>query len=270
MKIYSALLRQFSFFSMTVLLIAACGPSPVDKPMATKTILASAPATLTSIPDGVISPTVTSTITPLPTFTSTLTLTPTPTWTPSITPTPTFTFPTFKVIMQAHCRYGPAKAFLHAGDLYSGDSGFVRGRYFLSNWLYVKLDKLDYSCWVAPSVIEVTGDISTLRYTEYNLPGPSILYNPPATVTAIRSGDQVTINWSSVYMTVDDDRGYQLDLFVCQNGTYYWWPVSFPDQYTTTYTITDQAGCSQPSSGRIATVEKHGYSTWISFLWPPP
>ncbi|KAF0108884.1 MAG: hypothetical protein FD146_770 [Anaerolineaceae bacterium] len=258
-----------SLLLLTCLLLAACNAPRGEPPTTTSSPTAPAPtrtATLLPAP----TPTATLTFTPLPTFTPTDTFTPTPTLTPSVTPTPTFAFPTFKVVMQAHCRYGPAKAFLHAGDLYPGDTGVVWGRYHLSNWLYVRLDKLTYPCWVAPSVVEVTGNITTLRYREYSLPGPSALYNPPASVAATRSGDQVTITWNSVYMTVDDDRGYQLDLFVCQNGAYLWWPVSFPDQYATTYTVTDQAGCAEPSSGRIATVEKHGYTNWIGIPWPPP
>jgi hypothetical protein len=69
-------------------------------------------------------------------------------------------------------------------------------------------------------------------------------------------------------MTEDDDRGYQLDLFVCQNGSLVWWPVSFPTQYTSSYTVQDDPGCSQPSSGKLALVEKHGYSDWVTIRWP--
>jgi len=47
-----------------------------------------------------------------------------------------------------------------------------------------------------------------------------------------------------------------------------WWPVSFPDQYTTSYSVTDDAGCSQPSHGVIYTVEKHGYSQPEAIPWP--
>ena len=35
-------------------------------------------------------------------------------------------------------------------------------------------------------------------------------------------------------MTEDKDRGYFIDMFVCQTG-YIWWPVSFPNQYTTSH-----------------------------------
>ncbi|HZW04405.1 MAG TPA: hypothetical protein VFF68_10785 [Anaerolineaceae bacterium] len=44
--------------------------------------------------------------------------------------------------------------------------------------------------------------------------------------------------------------------------------MSFPDQYTTSYTVTDQAGCAAPSQGMILTVEKHGYSEPATIPWP--
>ncbi|MFH1906723.1 MAG: hypothetical protein ABIL11_04965 [Chloroflexota bacterium] len=58
-------------------------------------------------------------------------------------------------------------------------------------------------------------------------------------MTATRQGDQVSVTWSLVDMTLDDDRGYMLDVFVCQNGAYLWWPVALSDKYQTSYTFTD-------------------------------
>lgn len=172
--------------------------------------------------------------------------------------------------MQAHCRYGPSKAYLHAADLYSGDRGEVWGRFPYSNWLQVKFEKLTYPCWVSPSVIEISGDISGISYVKVDLVSiiPSVLYGPPTGVRASRSGSKVTISWNQVVMTLDDDRGYFIEAWVCQNGAYLWWTVSFPDQYTTTYTVQDDSGCSQPSRGEIRTVEKHGYTEAVKIPWP--
>ena len=33
-------------------------------------------------------------------------------------------------------------------------------------------------------------------------------------------------------------------------------------------TVTDQAGFADPSPGRIALAEKHGYSLWTEIPWP--
>lgn len=258
MPVYKIILMIFLF-------LAACAPSTEQQPTPT------APA-LTMTREA-------STITPEPTVTSTRTATsaPTVTRTPTlelsstVTATPTFAFPTVTVNKQAHCRYGPSVAYLHAGDLYPGDTGTVRGRYIYSNWLYIKFDKLNYFCWVAPSVVDVVGDVSTVAYKELNLQSiGSNMYGPPGNVTAIREGNNVTISWDKVAMTRDDDRGYLLELFVCQDTIYKWWTDSYPDQDSTSYTVKDEAGCAQPSSGKLYTVEKHGFSEPAIIPWPAP
>lgn len=224
-------------------------------------------ATLTHTPTNTYTPAYTDT--PTFTLTPTITDTPTITETPTITPTPTFSFPEVVVNTQAHCRYGPSKAYLHAADLYAGDKGTVRGRFRYSNWLYIKFDKLNYFCWVSPSVVDVSGDVTTVYYTEPNLQTiGSNQYGPPKNVNAIRNGNKVTITWNQMKMTKDKDRGYFIEAWVCQDGAYLWWTVSFPDQYTTSYTVKDEAGCAEPSRGEILTVEKHGYSEPSVIPWP--
>jgi len=246
MKVYGIILLIFLF-------VSSCAPS-TEEPI---TATATAASTKTS----------TGTLTLTPTETRT----PTPAFTPTITATPTFAFPTVTVNKQAHCRYGPSVAYLHAADLYPGDVGTVRGRYIYGNWLYIKFDKLNYFCWVAPSVVDVVGDVSTVAYKELNLQSiGSNMYGPPKNVAAVRDGNKVTISWEQVKMTLDDDRGYLLELFVCQDTIYMWWTDSYPDQYSTSYTIRDETGCAEPSSGKLYTVEKHGFSEPVNIPWPPP
>ena len=252
-----------------VLLATACAPSPEQQATLTATsITATAAAwTQTSSPTLTFTPTETFT----PTLTATITDTPTITPTFTVTATPTFAFPAVTVNKQAHCRYGPSVAYLHAADLYSGDVGSVRGRFIYSKWLYVKFDKLNYFCWVAPSVVDVVGDVSTVGYKELNLQSiGSNQYGPPHNVVAVRDGNKVTITWDQMVMTKDKDRGYLLELFVCQDGAYIWWTDSYPDQYSTSYTVKDEAGCASPSSGKLYTVEKHGFSEPAIIKWPAP
>src|SRR3989304_8223949 len=127
MKVYGIILLIFLF-------VSSCAPS-TEEPI---TATATAASTKTS----------TGTLTLTPTETRT----PTPAFTPTTTATPTFAFPTVTVNKQAHCRYGPSAAYLHAADLYPGDVGTVRRRAVYSQWLQIKFDKLNYICWVAPSV----------------------------------------------------------------------------------------------------------------------
>ena len=109
-----------------------------------------------------------------------------------------------------------------------------------------------------------------IYYTEPKLPGPSTLYKPPKNVKAVRNDNKVTISWDKVKMTKDDARGYFLDLFVCQDGAYLWWPISFEDQDKTSYTIKDEKGCPAPSGGQLYAVEKHGYTSPVEISWPQP
>jgi len=250
---------------MIFLFVSACAPATEEQVTPTNTNITATADILTETP--VITFTPAKTVTPAATFTPTIVLSPTA----AQTATPTFAFPTVTVNQQAHCRYGPSVAYLHAADLYPGDAGTVRGRYIYGNWLYIKFDKLNYFCWVAPSVVDVVGDISTVAYKELNLQSiGSNMYGPPKNVTAVRDGNKVTISWEQVKMTTDDDRGYLLELFVCQDTIYKWWTDSYPDQFTTSYTVTDEAGCAQPSSGKLYTVEKHGFSEPAIIPWPAP
>jgi len=264
-------MKQYRIILLVLLCLAACAPSPEQEATQTSTALTSIASswTDTPVPTFTLTPSLTPTFTE--TATSTITLTSTVTLTPTITATATFAFPTVTVNKQAHCRYGPSVAYLHAADLFAGDTGTVRGRFIYSNWLYVRFDKLNYSCWVAPSVVDVVGEISKINYTQLNLQSiGSNQYGPPNNVTAVRDGDTVTISWDQVEMTKDKDRGYLLELFVCQNTVYLWWTDSYPDQYTTSYSVKDEAGCAQPSSGLLYTVEKHGFSEPAVIPWPKP
>jgi hypothetical protein len=257
MKVYKIILLIFLF-------VSACGPSTEEQATPTP-IAVTATNPWTETPEATFTPI--ETLTPTVTFTPTIELSPTA----AQTVTPTFAFPTVAVNKQAHCRYGPSVAYLHAADLSPGDVGSVRGRYIYSNWLYIKFDKLNYFCWVAPSVVDVFGDVSTVAYKDLNLQSiGSNQYGPPSGVAAVRDGNQVTISWNQMHMTKDKDRGYLLELFVCQDTFYKWWTDSYPDQESTSYTVRDEAGCAQPSSGKLYTVEKHGFSEPAIIPWPTP
>jgi hypothetical protein len=285
-------------FAMTGLLLAgtlACRLSKVEPPpsstpavaqLPTLTLTVEPPAiqTHTSTPSAIpsLTPTSTATATPTksftPTFTPTFTQTPSPTVsrtstqtlsptvtnTPTITPTPTFAFPTVKVLMQANCRYGPGKAYLYAWGMYAGDTGVVWGRNEAGTWLWIQPDNIKYQCWISASVVEVTGDIFSVLVRAVTLPHTE-LYGPPTSVGAVRDGNNVIVSWSPVWMTEDDYVGYLIEATVCQGGQLVWMAVATTD---TTYTFTDEAGCSGPSSGKLYAVDKHGYTDPVTIPWP--
>jgi hypothetical protein len=166
--------------------------------------------------------------------------------------------------MQANCRYGPGTAYLYAWGMYTGDTGTVWGRNDSGTWLWIQPDNIKYQCWISASVVEIKGDIFTLRVAPVRLP-QSVLYGPPQGVTAVREGNSVIVSWQKVSMTEDDDRGYMIEANVCQNGNLVWMAVATMD---TTYTFTDETTCSQGSNGRLYTVEKHGYTAPVPIPWP--
>jgi hypothetical protein len=272
MKRTKQILRINGVILVFSIFLAACGP--IERFQKTRTAESqtktAAQWTVTATPT--ITATTTPTITPSPTVTQTLTETPTPTITNTltITPTPTRDLPDVIVnVNAAHCRYGPSKAFLHAADLYEGDHGVVDGIFAFSNWLYVKWDKLAYHCWVSPYVVDVDGDTSSLGYVNLQLQRVgSNMYGPAENVQATRRGDQVTITWDKKWMTEDDDRGYLIIAWVCQNGSYIWWTARIEKHTTTSYTVQDDNSCSHPSSGEIYVLEKHGFSEPVTIPWP--
>jgi hypothetical protein len=204
-------------------------------------------------------PTATVTSTPSETFTPTITATST------ITLTPTFDFPDGIVTeAQAFCRYGPGKAYLHAHGLYQGDHLLIHGRSASGTWLYVKPDDIAYHCWAAASVMEVTGDLRTVIVQPVRLPRTTFA-GPPPNVNARRDGDQVTVSWNRVPLSEDKNRGYLLEVNLCQDGAFFWTAVQ---TYETSYTFTDQPGCTGASGGKLYTAEKHGYSDPVDIPWP--
>jgi len=143
-------IRLYSILVL-ILFFPLTGCAQVKQIFATKT------PTPTHTPTKTYTPTPTLTYTP--TFTPTITLTPTQTLTPTITPTPTITltptfdFPKVTVKTQSHCRYGPATAYLHAGDFYPGDKGILWNRNYDGSWLWVSWEKQHWACWIAASLV---------------------------------------------------------------------------------------------------------------------
>jgi hypothetical protein len=220
----------------------------------------------------------TSTFTPSPTESPTLTQTPTPYDTPSETPTPTLTpsptatlTPTPDVpqgivnVAQAFCRYGPGTAYLFSHQLNENDHVVIDGRTFSGTWLWVQPDNLDRHCWSAASNFTLIGDPMEAPVVQHVLP-KSIFVNPPTGVEASRDGNEVTIDWDPAdYIPVEDRRGYLLELYVCQNGLYFWMALQTDN---TSIIIQDAQNCNQPSSGLLFIAEKHGYSDPVVIPWP--
>ena len=237
--------------------MASATAVPSETSMPTPT----ASATATVLPTATDAPTASETPTPAGPPTET----PRPSRTPSITPTPTFDPPEGRVLEQANCRYGPGAAYLYEWGLYPKNHVDILATNQTGDWYYIHPWFFLGDCWVRADLVEVlNGDVSQLR-PFYGILPFSELYKPPRTVSAVRNGDEVTISWSEVWMTEDDYRGYLIEAWLCVDGQLLFTPIAVDGLV---YTVHDEAGCLQPSSARVFTAEKHGYTEWRRVEWP--
>ena len=171
------------------------------------------------------------------------------------------------VLEQASCRYGPGAAYLFEWGLFAGDEAKIISRNSDYSWLYIKPNTYNNQCWIRADLIEVNGDITFLD--EYYSPLPQgYLYKPVHYVVAKRTINLVRIEWEQVWMTLDDDRGYLIEAWVCQDGKNIFLPINIFPYSRTSATILDEPGCLQRSRAKIYTVEKHGYLKPVWILWP--
>ena len=214
----------------------------------------------------------TSTITPSPTPTPQPTLTYTPTSTTTVTPLPTYVVLRGKVIVeQAVCHYGPGAPYLYKYAVIGGSNLEVISRVEAGDYLEVQAIGGDNPCWVNAKYMQVQGDLMNVKPVpadQVKLP-PSPYYAPPASVTATRQGDQVTVIWSPLVLHPGDDSEqtpYVLEAWLCHTGQIIFTPFG---AYQTTIKVADEPGCSQSSRARLLAAEKHGYTRPLEIPWPP-
>ena len=226
-----------------------------------------------------VTPRPTSAESPTPSSTPTETATPSSTPTPSTTPT--YAAPRIRVLMWSQCRYGPGVGYLYEYDLFEGNLMEVIGWQEIlawksdgvwepSIWLYVRALGGVNICWVNSNLVKVySGSIFDAPRFTARMPF-SELYRAPKAVEAWRDGNNVTVMWSSVWMTEDDYRGYLVEAWVCHGGQLYLAPVGYAgvNIANPAVIIPDEPGCSEPSNARLYAVEKHGYTQWIRVPWP--
>jgi hypothetical protein len=229
-------------------------------------------ASITTTPTVSAIPSFTRTPSPIPISTSTLTDTPKPTPTLTNTPIPTYQVLRGEVIADnVVCHYGPGADYLYKYGLVAGSHLDVIGRIEQGKYIEVQAIGGNNPCWVNPDWMKVNSDLANLRpvkVDETNLP-LSRRYKPPASVSAKRNGNSVTVMWAPVILRAGDDSGaapYLIEAWVCQAGQIKFSPTGWRQ---TSAVITDEAGCDAPSHARLYAVEKHGYTLWVEIPWPP-
>jgi len=236
----------------------------------------------TTVPDG---PTRTEIITPLPpatlpaTTTSTATATASPTEILVPTSTGTFTpIPTVGSLKAAvtadllSCRYGPGANYLFLYGLRKGANIVLIGRTNADNWHWAYVQGKN-KCWVNTQYLEIQGDWKALPVV---YPGLAKLpvspyYPPTAVLSAVRKGDEVTVEWLDIPLRAGDEEDermqhYVIEVWHCENGTLLFEALATNEL---SLSFTDQAGCSAPSHGRIFVQEKHGFAGPTEIPWPP-
>ena len=74
-------------------------------------------------------------------------------------------------------------------------------------------------------------------------------------------------------MTEDDYEGYLIEAWLCQDGSRSLHPSNIKPPLSENVDllviiVIDEPGCLVPSSARIYTAEKHGYTGFIMIPWP--
>ena len=243
-----------------LLLISACN-MPADA-IPTETIAPSLPAT--EMP----------TETPLPPATETLTPTETPIPTATFTPTaiPTYTTLRAEVLQRANCRYGPGAPYLYKYGLVVGSNMDVIGRLDDASWLELQAIGGNNPCWVKADLVDVKGDVFSVEpvYPDKAPLPVSPYYGPLSLKDVSRADDQVTITWYGQSLRAGDEEYtgaplYLVEVWACENGEFKFTPYGLSLEIIT---VTDEAGCDQPSHARLYFSEKHGYAGPVEVEFP--
>lgn len=250
-------------------LLAGCAAQAPRQSTPTASAAPSAAASSTPTASATASPTASAT--PSPTASATATPTEIPTETP--TPVPTYVKLRGRVIIeQAVCHYGPGKPYLYKYGVYEGNNLEVIRRVIGSNYVEIQAIGGNNPCWVRLDYLKLNGDWMSLEPVaadQVSLP-MSPYYGPPAWARAERHGDEVLVTWSGIEISPGKDSlqtPYIVEAWVCQGGQQVFIPAG---SWGYSVKIRDEAGCKEPSRGRLLAAEKHGYTTPLDIEWPQP
>lgn len=263
-----ATLRSAQAFTLLIVILTACAPalrpdqdsaSPSAPEVDSSPQAASLPATFTATPP----PTATLTPSPLP-----------PTETPTLTPIPTVESLKAKAgAEKIICRYGPGRNYLYLIAFNKNTPLRLIGRTEGKNdW--VLAENGDQDCWVDSTLLTIHdgADPATLSIVypgEFRLP-VSPYYGPTKVLTAERSGYEITVKWVEVIVSPGKYENeymfpYLVEIWFCKDGEIVFETLGarVPE-----ITFTDEAGCAEPSHGRVLIQEKHGYAAPAEIPWP--
>lgn len=256
-------------FTCILFLLTACAPALRPDQDSAST---SAPGPV-SAPEELI-PAETFSATPPPAETLTPSpIPPTETPIPTATSTPVESLKAKVTAEKIVCRYGPGKNYLYLIAFNVNTPIRLIGRAEGKNdWVLVENGTQD--CWVDSTLlaIENSASIESLRIVypgEYRIPR-SPYYAPTVVLAAERNGDEVKVKWAEVIVSPGKYEHefmfpYIVEVWYCKDGEIYFDTLGarVPE-----ITFTDEAGCAEPSRGRVFIQEKHGYAGPAEIPWP--
>lgn len=170
------------------------------------------------------------------------------------------------------CRYGPGANYLFLDALRTDTNLVLIGRTDGDNWKWVYVRGTANNCWVHADYLQITGDRLSLPIV---YPGSAKLpvspyYQPTAVLSATRAQGTVEVTWMDVPLRAGDEEDermqhYVVEVWRCADGQLLFEPLATND---TSITFVDEAGCRQPSHGRVFVQEKHGFAGPAEIPWP--
>jgi hypothetical protein len=186
-----------------------------------------------------------------------------------------------EIINRTACRHGPGDLYLYRFGLIPSNRIEVSGRMEIwtgresQTWVYGLPEFFPDRCWVNARDVKLNGELSSLEAVYPHKVELPIIRNArwpvPQNVEATRLGDAVSIIWEFFDVPPGERESenaprYLLELWLCQGGEVLFTPVG---AWSSSLRVIDQAGCAEPSHGRIFLVEKHGYVGPVEIQWPP-
>ncbi len=121
--------------------------------------------------------------------------------------------------------------------------------------------------------VQLNGDISSLEIVYPDKVKLPLTTNWPRlqNVNAVRTGDQVSLFWDPFILPLTELESpqsplYLAEVWVCRAGEVAFTPIGV---WEPNLVVIDEAGCSEPSHGRLYLIEKHGYVGPVEIAWPP-
>jgi hypothetical protein len=176
------------------------------------------------------------------------------------------------ILEHSDCMYGPGSGYLYKYSVFTDHPMEAIGRNWDGSWLYIQSIDGWNPCWIQANLVQLTsGKINGLPIVYSRLPYSNQYNSPDA--SAHRDGSEVTISWKADWMSLDDYRGYLIEAWLCQAGVQVFDPVNYVPPLASnvgslSITVLDEPGCTLPSSARIYSAQKQGYSIGSNIPWP--